>query len=60
MVAIDTNQGIMPQFFSPEKPGTDYAATPYLERLAKHRGSFELTSTANTSQSLGIYSTGAW
>jgi hypothetical protein len=37
MVAIQTNQGIMPQFFFPEKTGTDFALTPYLERLAAHR-----------------------
>jgi hypothetical protein len=37
MVAIQTNQGIMPQFFFPEKAGRDYAATPYLQILEKHR-----------------------
>lgn len=37
MVAIQTNQGIMPQFFFPETAGKDYAATPYLEQLAAHR-----------------------
>lgn len=36
-VAIETNQGIMPQFFFPEKAGADYALTPYLEKLAAHR-----------------------
>ena len=34
MVAIETNMGIMPQFFFPEKAGADYALTPYLEKLA--------------------------
>jgi len=38
MVAIETNMGIMPQFFFPEKSGRDYALTPYLEKLAAHRG----------------------
>ena len=38
MVCIQTNMGIMPQFFFPEKAGADYAATPYLEKLAAHRG----------------------
>jgi len=38
MVAIETNMGIMPQFFFPEKAGRDYALTPYLEKLAAHRG----------------------
>jgi hypothetical protein len=37
MVAIQTNMGIMPQFFFPEKPGADYALTPYLDKLAAHR-----------------------
>jgi hypothetical protein len=37
MVAIQTNMGIMPQFFFPEKAGRDYALTPYLEKLAVHR-----------------------
>ena len=38
MICIETNMGIMPQFFFPEKAGADYAATPYLEKLAAHRG----------------------
>jgi hypothetical protein len=37
MVAIQTNMGILPQFFFPEKAGADYVASPYLERLAAHR-----------------------
>ena len=37
MVCIQTNQGIMPQFFFPEKAGRDFALTPYLEKLAAHR-----------------------
>lgn len=37
MIAIETNMGILPQFFFPEKAGKDYAATPYLEKLAKYR-----------------------
>ena len=38
MVCVQTNMGIMPQFFFPEKGGADYEASPYLERLAAHRG----------------------
>ncbi len=38
MVCIQTNMGIMPQFFFPEKGGRDFALTPYLEKLAAHRG----------------------
>ncbi len=37
MVAIETNMGILPQFFFPEKAGRDYALSPSLERLAAHR-----------------------
>jgi hypothetical protein len=37
IVAIETNMGIMPQFFFPEKAGLDYASTPYLDKLAAHR-----------------------
>ena len=37
MVAIETNMGILPQFFFPEKTGKDYELTPYLERLKAHR-----------------------
>ncbi len=37
MVCIETNMGIMPQFFFPEKAGRDFALSPYLEKLAAHR-----------------------
>jgi hypothetical protein len=37
MVCIQTNQGIMPQFFFPETAGRDFVLTPYLEKLAAHR-----------------------
>src|SRR5689334_12002826 len=37
MIAIETNMGILPQYFFPEKAGADYEATPYLEKLAAHR-----------------------
>ncbi len=37
MLAIESNQGIMPQFFFPEKAGRDYELTPYLKLLADHR-----------------------
>ena len=37
LVAIQTNMGIMPQFFFPEKAGSDYKLTPYLEKLAGHK-----------------------
>lgn len=37
MVAIETNMGILPQYFFPEKTGFEYESTPYLDKLAAHR-----------------------
>ena len=37
LVAIQTNMGIIPQYFFPEQAGADYALTPYLEKIAAHR-----------------------
>lgn len=37
MVAIETNMGILPQFFFPDKAGRDYPLSPYLKQLAGHR-----------------------
>jgi hypothetical protein len=37
MVAIQTNLGILPQFFWPEGVGKDYKASPYLEILKDYR-----------------------
>lgn len=37
MVTIETNMGILPQFFFPEQAGADFTLSPYLERLAAHR-----------------------
>ncbi|MDB5338480.1 MAG: hypothetical protein JWN70_4099 [Planctomycetaceae bacterium] len=44
MVAIETNMGILPQFFFPEQAGKDYKLSPYLERLAAHRPNFTVFS----------------
>ncbi|HYE18797.1 MAG TPA: DUF1552 domain-containing protein [Tepidisphaeraceae bacterium] len=44
MVAIETNMGILPQFFFPEKAGKDYEASPYLARLAAHRSNMTVFS----------------
>lgn len=44
MVAIETNMGILPQFFFPEKAGADFALSPYLERLAAFRKKFTVFS----------------
>ena len=37
MLAILTNQGILPQFFFPTKTGRDFELTPYLEHLRAFR-----------------------
>ncbi len=37
LVAIETNMGILPQFFFPDRPGRGYAMTPYLQKLAAVR-----------------------
>jgi hypothetical protein len=44
MICIETNMGILPQFFFPEKPGRDYELTPYLEKLAANRSDFTVFS----------------
>jgi hypothetical protein len=44
MVCIQTNQGIMPQFFFPEQAGARYGMTSYLEKLAGHRDHFTVFS----------------
>jgi hypothetical protein len=44
MVCIETNMGILPQFFFPEKPGKDYPLSPYLERLTAFRTQFTVFS----------------
>jgi len=36
MVAIETNMGILPQFFFPEDAAREALASPYLERLKNH------------------------
>lgn len=37
LIAIQTNQGILPKYFFPEGEGRDYKASPYLEILDAHR-----------------------
>src|SRR4051812_15813281 len=44
LVAVETNMGILPHYFFPEKAGKDYVATPYLRRLEKFRGQFTVFS----------------
>lgn len=47
MICIETNMGILPQFFFPEKAGRDYELTPYLQKLAANRQ--DLTVLSGTS-----------
>ncbi len=44
MVAIETNMGILPQFFFPDRAGRDYALTPYLQKLERVRDKFTVFS----------------
>jgi hypothetical protein len=44
MICIETNMGILPQFFFPEMEGRDYDITPYLAKLAANRGDFTVFS----------------
>jgi Protein of unknown function (DUF1552) len=44
MVAVETNMGILPQYFFPEKAGRDYTLTPYLRRLETFRDQFTVFS----------------
>jgi Protein of unknown function (DUF1552) len=44
LVAIQTNQGIMPHLFFPEKSGKDYEASPYLKILDPVRSEFTVFS----------------
>lgn len=37
LIAIETNMGILPQYFFPEKEGKDFELTPYLEKLKAHK-----------------------
>ncbi len=47
MIAIETNMGILPQFFFPEQAGKDYSPGPYLQRLAAHRQNLTVFSGVN-------------
>ncbi len=44
MIGIQTNQGILPQYFFPAETGQNYTLTPYLERLAGVRNQFTVFS----------------
>jgi hypothetical protein len=44
MIGIQTNQGILPQYFFPTETGQNYTLTPYLERLSGVRNQFTVFS----------------
>ena len=44
MVAIETNMGILPEFFFPTDAGRDYTLSPYLQRLESHRNNMTVFS----------------
>jgi hypothetical protein len=44
LIAIETNMGILPQFFFPKGSGKDYETTPYLEKLGARREDFTVFS----------------
>jgi hypothetical protein len=44
MIGIQTNMGILPQFFFPQKAGRDYELTPYLKKLEANRKDFTVFS----------------
>ncbi len=44
LVGLETNMGILPQYFFPEAAGADYKSTPYLDKLAAHRANMTVFS----------------
>jgi hypothetical protein len=55
MIAIETNQGILPQEFFPKETGKDYALTPYLEILKEFRDEFTVFSGVSHPQVDGFH-----
>src|SRR6185295_6312515 len=55
MVAIETNQGILPQEFFPKEAGKEYALTPYLEILKDFRSDFTVFSGVSHPQVDGFH-----
>jgi len=47
LVAIQTNQGIMPHLFFPEQAGREFALSPYLKVLEAFRGDFTVFSNVS-------------
>jgi hypothetical protein len=55
MVAIETNQGILPQEFFPQQAGKDYTLSPYLEILKDFRNDFTVFSGVSHPQVDGFH-----
>jgi hypothetical protein len=55
MIAIQTNQGILPGEFFPKAAGRDYAPTPYLEILKEFREDFTVISGTSHPQVDGFH-----
>jgi hypothetical protein len=55
MIAIETNQGILPQEFFPREAGRDYALTPYLEILRDFRADLTVFSGVSHPQVDGFH-----
>ncbi|HXX94657.1 MAG TPA: DUF1552 domain-containing protein [Planctomycetota bacterium] len=55
MIAIETNQGILPQEFFPREAGRDYTPTPYLEILREFRGDLTVFSGVSHPQVDGFH-----
>ena len=47
LVAIQTNQGIMPHLFFPEQAGREFTPSPYLETLAELRNDYTVFSNVS-------------
>jgi hypothetical protein len=50
LLAINTNQGILPQYFFPTRAGRDYEGTPYLDLLQEHRAQMTVFSGVSLPQ----------
>jgi hypothetical protein len=57
MLVIMSNMGVIPGNFFPEDAGRDYAATPYLDILAAHRGRFTVFSGLSHPDVAGAHAT---
>jgi hypothetical protein len=55
LIAIQTNQGILPGEFFPKTAGADYALTPYLEILKEFREDFTVISGTSHPQVDGFH-----